>query len=202
MAVINLRSRQIQIKIVYYGPALSGKTETLAYIHRVHGQGIGSELLKVSAGDRTVLFDFLTFTLSAVNGFSLVVRLYSVPGREGCDEVRRTLLKGVDGIVFVADASAMRKTNILSLKDLQSNLAAHRKFLERLPLVFQFNKYDLARRGVLLLPRTTLLHDLNAVLRKPSFVTSAADGKNIVAALKKIITMTAEAVERRYREVT
>lgn len=203
MAFINLRTREIQIKIVYCGPAQSGKTANLRYLYHKHKNSLPSKLLTVTAGgDRTIFFDFLPFTLSAINGFDLKVRLYTVPGHDLYEETRKTILKGVDGIVFVADASAMRKANILALKDLQSNLAFHGKSLARIPLVFQFNKYDLAEQGVLHLPHTTLLNDLNSSYRKPYFVASALKGKNVVATLKKIITMTVDAVETRYREVS
>lgn len=203
MAFINLRTHEIQIKIVYYGPAHSGKTANLRYIYTTYAGALPSKLLTVSAGgDHTVLLDFLPITVTDIDGFSLKVRIYTVPGHELYDETRKTVLRGVDGIVFVADASAMRKANILSLKNLQSNLMIYRKDLARIPLVFQFNKYDLEEQGALLLPRATLLNDLNSQYRKPYFVASALKGKNVVATLKKIITMTTDAVEKRYREVS
>lgn len=203
MAFVNLRTREIQVKIVYCGPVRSGKTANLRNLYHMHKTSFPSKLLTVTAGgDRTVFFDFLPFTLPGVNGFDLKVRLYTVPGHDRYEETRRTILKGVDGIVFVADASAMRKANILSLKDLQSNLSAHGKSLERIPLVFQFNKYDLAEQGVLLLPHTTLLNDLNRSYRRPYFVASALEGKNVLAVFKKIIILTVDAVEKRYREVS
>lgn len=202
MAFINLRTREIQIKIVYYGPEQAGKTANLRYIFNACRGAVASKLLKVRAGEnRTVFFDFLTFRIAQADGFDLAVRLYSVPGREPFDELRRTILRGVDGLVFVADASAMRKANIMSLKNLQTNLLAQRKDLARIPLVFQLNKYDLAEQGALLLPPATLLNDLNSICRKPYFVASALEGMNILSTLKKIITMTVDAVETKYREV-
>jgi signal recognition particle receptor subunit beta len=202
MAFINLRTREIQIKIVYYGPAQSGKTANLRYLYTTYRDVLLSKLLTVSAGgDPTIFLDFLPITLTDIDGFSLKVRIYTVPGHELYNETRKIVLKGVDGIVFVADASAMRKANILSLKNLQSNLLMYRKNLVRIPLVFQFNKYDLEEQGALLLPPTTLLNDLNSQFRKPYFVASALRGQNVVATLKKIITMTVDAVEKKYREV-
>lgn len=203
MAFINLRTREIQIKIVYYGPAHSGKTTNLRYIYTTYRDALPSQLLTVNAGgDHTVFLDFLPITLTGIDGFTLRVRIYTVPGHELYDETRKTVLRGVDGIVFVADASAMRKANILSLKNLQSNLLIYRKDLAQIPLVFQFNKYDLEEQGALLLPRTTLLNDLNSPYRKPYFVASALKGKNVVATLKKIIIVTMDAVGKRYREVS
>jgi mutual gliding-motility protein MglA len=203
MAFINLRAHEIQIKIVYYGPAQSGKTANLRHIYSLYRSSLQSELLTVAAGgERTVFLDFMAFTVPQVNGFDLKVRIYTVPGHDRHGEVRRTILKGADGIVFVADLSAMRKTNIMSLIDLRTNLRAHGKDLTRIPLVFQFNKCDLAEQGALLLPATTLLADLNGELRRPYSVASALKGKNIISTLKKIITTTMDAVEKRYHEVS
>jgi GTPase SAR1 family protein len=202
MAFINLRAREIQIKIVYYGPAHSGKTANLRRIYALYRNSLQSRLLTVTAGDeRTVFLDFMTFTVPRINGFDLKVRVYTVPGHEPCAEIRKTVLKGADGIVFVADLSAMRKTNIMSLIDLRSNLRALGKDLARIPLVFQLNKCDLGERGTLLLPAATLLSDLNGEYRRPYFVASAARGRNVVPTLKKIITTTMDAVEKRYHEV-
>jgi small GTP-binding protein len=203
MAFINLRTLEIQIKIVYYGPPQSGKTANLRYIYATYPDALPSKLLTVSAGgDHTVFLDFLPITVTGIDGFTLKIRIYTVPGHERYDETRKTVLRGVDGIVFVADASAMRKSNILSLKNLQSNLAMYRKDLAQIPMVFQFNKYDLEEQGALLLPRTTLLSDLNSPYRKPYFVASALKGTNVVATLKKIITLSVDAVAKRYREVS
>lgn len=203
MAFINLRSREIQIKIVYFGPARSGKTANLVAFQSAYADRLPNALLSVNAqGDRTIFFDFLAFTLRDVQGFTLKVRLYTVPGGEPFDEVRRTVLQGVDGIVFVADLSAMRKTNILALKNLEGHLRALRKDILKIPLVFQFNKCDLGESGAPVLPPATLLNDLNAQLRRPFFLASAVRGRNVAATLKKIVTLTLDAVETRYREVS
>jgi hypothetical protein len=203
MAFINLRTREIQIKIVYYGPAGSGKTANLRHIYARCKDALPGKLLTVSAGgDPTIFLDFLPITITGIDGFALKVRIYTVPGDEYYNETRKTILRGVDGIVFVADASAMRKANILALKNLQSNLLTYRKHLARMPLVFQFNKYDLEEQGALLLPPSTLLNDLNRPYRKPYFVASALQGRNVVATLKKIITVTMDTVAKRYREVS
>jgi hypothetical protein len=203
MAFINLRTREIQIKIVYYGPAFSGKTANLVYFYEAYRERLPSELLRVNAsGDRTIFFDFLPFTLQNVGGFNLKVRLYTVPGQDQYDEVRRTVLKGVDGIVFVADVSAMRKSNLLSLKNLQAHLRGYRKDIAKIPMVFQFNKHDLGESGAPVLSVATLLNDLNSHLRKPFFLASATGGRNVVATLKKVVTMTMDAIETRYSEVS
>jgi GTPase SAR1 family protein len=202
MAFVNLKTREIQIKIVYCGPAGSGKTASLAFVHRTYRKLVRSQFLAISShDDRTVFFDFLTFKLPGVTGFDIQVHLYTVPGHDQYDETRKTVLKGADGIVFVADLAAMRKSNVMALKNLQSLLSAHGKDFARLPLVFQFNKYDLADRGQTVLSHETLLNDLNSHLRRPYFLASAASGKNVVAVLKKVVIMTIDAVQKRLREV-
>jgi hypothetical protein len=203
MAVINLKTRTIQIKIVYYGPALSGKSLSLKSIGKGGDKSrVLSQLVSLKTReDHSVFFDFLTLVLPRINGFDLHVRLYSVPGHDLYNETRKLILRGVDGVVFVADASAMRKSNILSLKNLGTNLREHKKDIARIPLVFQFNKYDLAANGALLLPPATLWSDLNRPLRRPCFVTSALRGRGVVAALKKIVVMTLDAVQKKYDEV-
>lgn len=200
MAFINPRTNQIQIKIVYCGPASSGKTACLVYIYQHLKQQVNAQLMTINAyGDHTLFFDFLPFSLGDVGGFDIKVRLYTVPGKIQYDATRRTLLRGVDGIVFVADASAMRKTNVLSLKNLQVNLAANRLDLQKVPLVLQFNKVDLAEQGVMLLPEPILLGDLNSGLRRPYFRSSAVSGLNVIAALKKIVTMSVASIDSRVR---
>jgi signal recognition particle receptor subunit beta len=202
MALVNLKTREIQIKIVYSGPAASGKTASLAFVHRTYRKLIKSQFLAISShDDRTVFFDFLSFKLPRVAGFEIQVHLYTVPGHEHYEETRRTLMKGVDGIVFVADLAAMRKSNVMALKSLQSQVSAHGKDLARLPLVFQFNKHDLADRGATVLSHETLLNDLNSQLRRPYYLASAASGKNVVAVFKRIIIMTVDAVQKRLHEV-
>lgn len=202
MAFINLRAREIQLKIVYCGPAQSGKTANLRRVYSLCRDSLQSRLLTVAAGgERTLFCDFMAFTVPGVGGFDLKVRIYTVPGHELYSEVRKTILKGTDGIVFVADLSAMRKTNVLSLIELRSNLRSLGKDLARIPLVFQLNKADLAERGSLLLPPATLLADLNGDYRRPHFLASAATGRNVAATLKKIITLTMDAIVTRYHEV-
>jgi signal recognition particle receptor subunit beta len=201
MAFINLRQREIQIKIVYYGPPGSGKTATLRHINSRLSGSLQSRLLTISPdGTRTVFLDFLAFTVPDIHGFDLKVRLYTVPGHPQYAAVRRTLLKGTDGIVFVADPSAMRKTNMMALLDLCSNLLANGKNIARIPLVFQINKSDLSGAHCAVLPASTLLHDLNSEYRRPYFAASAAKGKNVFTTLKTIIAAVLDQVETRYNE--
>jgi signal recognition particle receptor subunit beta len=142
-------------------------------------------------GERTLFFDFLPFNLGKVNGFNLIVQLYTVPGQEKYDATRRLLLNGVDGIVFVADLMAVRrKKNILSLNNLRANLIKHNKNIFKIPLIFQFNKVDLAHNGIPILQRKTLSSDLNKKLMRPYYVTSALHGTNVIKSLKHLIVMT------------
>jgi len=192
MAFINIRNKQIQIKIVYYGPGQGGKTTNLLYIHKNFGEKIKSQMVTIDTyGDRTIFFDFFPFDLGQINGFDVKIQLYTVPGQTKYDATRRLVLNGVDGIVFVADMlESMRRKNILSLKNLHDNLRAYNKNIFKIPMVFQFNKVDLAQKGYSILSRELLTYDLNRQLKRPWIVASALTGENVAATLKKIITMT------------
>ena len=189
MAFVNLKNKEIQVKIVYYGPGRGGKTSNLEYVYKKFAKRINTEMVTVKThGDRTLFFDFLPFDIGIINGYDVKIQLYTVPGQVKYNATRRLVLRGVDGIVFVADAMAVRrKKNILSLKNLQENLAAYKKSIFRIPFVMQYNKIDLKEQGIPLLPLQTLERDLNSQLRTPSFAASAVMGTNVVATLKKII---------------
>ena len=193
MAFVNIRNKEIQLKIVYYGPSQGGKTTNLLYIHKNFGKKIKSQMVVIDTyGDRTIFFDFLPFDLGQINGFDVKIQLYAVPGQTKYNATRKLVLNGVDGIVFVADMLAlMRRKNILSLINLHENLKAYNKNIFKIPLVFQFNKVDLAQKGYPILPRELLVNDLNRQLKRPYISSSALTGENVAATLKKIITMTA-----------
>jgi len=192
MAFVNIRNKEIQLKIVYYGPGQGGKTTNLLYIHKNFSEKIKSQMVTIDTyGDRTLFFDFFPFDLGQINGFYVKVQLYTVPGQTKYDATRRLVLNGVDGIVFVADMLAsMRRKNVLSLQNLNDNLKAYNKNIFRIPLVFQFNKADLAQKGYPILSRELLTSDLNRRLKRPWIIASALTGENVAATLKKIITMT------------
>ncbi len=198
MAFINLRSKIIQVKIVYYGPGRGGKTTNLEYIYRKFHQRIHSELVTVKThGDRTLFFDFLPFDIGVINGYQIKIQLYTVPGQVKYNATRRLVLRGVDGIVFVADAMTVRREkNIQSLRNLQENLASYKKNLQTIPWVVQYNKMDLAEQGIPILPVERLEHDLNREFKRPYFPASAARGTNVVATLKKIISMTVTSIRK------
>jgi signal recognition particle receptor subunit beta len=198
MAFVNLKNKEIQVKIVYYGPGRGGKTTNLEYIYKKFRNRINTEMVTVKThGDRTLFFDFLPFDIGVINGYDVKIQLYTVPGQVKYNATRRLVLRGVDGIVFVADAMAVRREkNILSLKNLQENLANYKKSIFKIPCVFQYNKMDLSEQGIPLLAVDILEKDLNSRLRRPSFASSALTGTNVVVSLKKIISMTVAYIKK------
>ncbi len=198
MAFVNLKNKEIQVKIVYYGPGRGGKTTNLEYVYKKFAKRINTEMVTVKThGDRTLFFDFLPFDIGIINGYDVKIQLYTVPGQIKYNATRRLVLRGVDGIVFVADSMTVRREkNILSLKNLQENLAAYKKSIFRIPFVMQYNKMDLKEQGIPLLPVTTLEKDLNSQLKIPSFAASAVLGTNVVATLKRIISLTVASIKK------
>jgi len=201
MAFVNLKNKEIQVKIVYYGPGRGGKTTNLEYIYKKFRKRINTEMVTVKThGDRTLFFDFLPFDIGVINGYNVKIQLYTVPGQVKYNATRRLVLRGVDGIVFVADAMAVRREkNIQSLKNLQENLANYKKSIFKIPCVMQYNKVDLFEQGIPLLPVEILEKDLNNQLKRPSFKASALTGTNVVMTLKKIISMTVASIKKDLR---
>ena len=192
MAYVNIRDKQIQLKIVYYGPGQGGKTTNLLYINNYFSKKIKSQMVSIdTCGDRTIFFDTFPFDLGKINGFDIKIQLYTVPGQPKYDATRKLVLNGVDGVVFVADMLAsMRRKNILSLNNLYENLMTYNKNIFKIPLVFQFNKVDLSQKGYPLLPKERLVNDLNRQLKRPYIIASALTGENVAVTLKRIISMT------------
>ncbi len=198
MAFVNPKKKEVQVKIVYYGPGRGGKTTNLEFIYKRFRQRIKTEMVTIKThGDRTLFFDFLPFDIGKVNGYDIKIQLYTVPGQVKYNATRRLVLRGVDGIVFVADAMEVRREkNILSLKNLQENLANYKKSIFKTPIVLQYNKMDLSEQGIPLLALNTLNQDLNDKLKTPSYEASALVGTNVVVTLKKIISMTISSIIR------
>ena len=201
MAFVNLKNKEVQVKIVYYGPGRGGKTTNLEYIYKKFHSRIKTEMVTIKTqGDRTLFFDFLPLGLGQIKGYDIKIQLYTVPGQVKYNATRKLVLRGVDGVVFVADSMAVRrKHNILSLKNLQENLAAYNKSIFKIPLVIQYNKRDLASQGIPLLPISTLQRDLNSKLKAPALEASALEGKNVAETLKRIILLTAASLEKELR---
>lgn len=192
MAFVNLKNKEVQAKVIYYGPGRGGKTTNLEYIFSKFRQRIKSEMVSIKThGDRTLFFDFLPFDIGKIMGYDVRVQLYTVPGQIKYNATRRLVLKGVDGVVFVADSQLdQRKKNLLSLKNLQENLAAYKKSIFKVPLVLQYNKRDLENEGIPIMPMEQMEKDLNSQLKVPSFGASAVSGENVIPTLKKIISLT------------
>jgi signal recognition particle receptor subunit beta len=199
LSFINLKDKIVQIKIVYYGPGRGGKTTNLEYINRRFKKQIQSEMVSLKThGDRTLFFDFLPFDMGQIKGFDMKIQLYTVPGQVKYNATRKLVLKGVDGIVFVADAQTqMREKNIRSLNQLHENLLGQKESIFRIPLVMQYNKVDLRNQGVQILPVEILEKDLNSKLKVPSFEASAMTGYNVPETLKKIISLTVVSIQKK-----
>lgn len=201
MAFVNINKKEIQAKIVYYGPGRGGKTTNLEFIHRKYKDRIKTEMISIKTkGDRTLFFDFLPLHMGNIKGYSYKFQLYTVPGQVMYNETRKLVLRGVDGVVFVADSLAMRKEkNVISLKNLQENLSAYKKSVFKIPLVFQYNKRDLEREGIPLLSLQILEKTLNSQLKVPSFQASALNGSNVEETLKKIMSLTVASLSKEIR---
>jgi signal recognition particle receptor subunit beta len=192
MAFINQKNKEVQVKIVYYGPGRGGQTTNLEYIYQKFNHRIKTEMVTIKTqGDRTLFFDFLPFNIGKIKGYDVKIQLYTVPGQVKYNATRALVLRGVDGIVFVADAMTVRKEkNVLSLNNLYENLEFYKKDITKIPLVMQYNKMDLAEQGIPLLTFENLEEILNSQLRAPAFKASALKGINVVQTMKKIIYMT------------
>jgi len=198
MAFVNLKKKEVQVKIVYYGPGRGGKTTNLEYIYGKFNHRIKSEMVTIKThGDRTLFFDFLPVDMGKIKGYDVRLQFYTVPGQVKYNATRRLVLRGVDGVVFVADSMLIRREkNVASLKNLHENLTTYKKSMFAIPLVLQYNKRDLAEQGIPLIPIETLEQDLNTELKAPTFEASALSGKNVVETLKKIISMTIFSLEK------
>ena len=200
MALINIKTKEIQIKIVYYGPGRGGKTTNLEYINHNYRDRIKTEMVSLKThDDRTLFFDFLPFDVGKIKGFEVTIQLYTVPGQIKYNATRRLVLRGVDGIVFVADVQKeQRKKNIESLNQLYENLQTYDLDLFNIPLVMQYNKIDLKELNIPILSSNIMQTDLNSLLKVPAFEASALKGGNVILTLKKIITMTLASIQDQF----
>jgi len=199
MPFINFSKDEIQCKIVYYGAGFCGKTTNLQYIFGKTNDMIRGKMVSIDTkGDRTLFFDFLSLSLGKIRGFDIRVQLYTVPGQVHYDATRKLVLKGVDGIVFVADSlKVQRKKNIESLINLAKNLAEKGISIRTIPLVIQYNKRDLEGTDSEILPIEILEKDLNSILKVPSFPSSALKGKGIFETLRAISKLVVKDVSRK-----
>jgi mutual gliding-motility protein MglA len=192
MAIFNAKDRIIECKLVYYGPGRGGKTTNLEYIFKAFNKNTSAEMISINTmGDRTLFFDFLPMGLGKIRGCEVKIQLYTVPGQARYRSTRKMVLKGVDGVVFVADSlEVRRKANLLSLRDLADNLKDEGKSIFQIPLVMQYNKRDLAGQGLPLLPVEIMDLDLNTKLKVPYLAASALEGKGVGATLKQALLVT------------
>jgi len=186
MTFINYAAREINCKIVYYGPGLGGKTTNLKWIYGKSNPTSRGKLISLATEtDRTLFFDFLPLDLGTIRGFKTRFHLYTVPGQVFYDASRKLILKGVDGVVFVADSQAARmEANLESLKNLQSNLKDQGYELSKIPYVLQLNKRDTASA----LPVEELKRQMG-VRSEPVFEAVAQSGYGVFDTLKAIARM-------------
>ncbi len=191
MAVVNLKKHQIECKIVYYGPARCGKTTNLEYIHKTFSQHVKGKMISIDTeGDRTLFFDFLPLELGKVKGCDVRVQLYTVPGQVRYASTRKLVLRGADGVVFVADSLEVRREqNMLALKDLHQNLRDYNLSIFKIPLVLQFNKRDLAEADIPLMSLEQMSHELNRQLKAPALPAAALNGKGVGKTLQECLRL-------------
>src|SRR5690349_7623549 len=193
MSFINYSSREINCKIVYYGPGLCGKTTNLQYIYANTNQNAKGKMISLATEtERTLFFDFLPLSLGEIKGFKTRFHLYTVPGQVCYDASRKLILKGVDGVVFVADSQIGRiEANIESLENLRTNLGEQGYSLDKLPYVVQYNKRDL--------PEVASVEELKGLLNPtnvPEFEAVARTGVGVFDTLKAVAKLVLTELRR------
>ena len=198
MAIVNLKKRQIECKIVYYGPARCGKTTNLEYIHKAFKKQVKGDMVSINTdGDRTLFFDFLPLELGKLMGCDVRVQLYTVPGQVRYASTRKLVLRGADGIIFVADSLEVRREkNMLALKDLQQNLKEYNVSIFDVPLVMQYNKRDLTDANIKLMPLETMQQDLNRQLKVPALPGSALVGTGVGKTLNTCLKLVLKSLQK------
>jgi hypothetical protein len=183
MSMINYASREINCKLVYYGPGLGGKTTNLEYVYnKVSPETRGKLISLATEQERTLFFDFLPVDLGSIRGFKTRFHLYTVPGQVYYNASRRLILKGVDGLVFVADSQAERMdANIAALENLYENLSDYGYDPYQLPIVLQWNKRDLPNA----VPVDELRRQLNP-MGLPEYEAVAVNGAGVFDTLKAV----------------
>ena len=193
MSFINYLSREINCKIVYYGPGLCGKTTNLQYIYtKTNPEAKGKMISLATETERTLFFDFLPLALGEIRGFKTRFHLYTVPGQVFYDASRKLILKGVDGVVFVADSQIARmEANVESLENLRTNLAEQGYSLDKLPYVIQYNKRDM--------PSIAPVDELRNLLNPngvPEFEAVATTGQGVFDTLKAVAKLVLTELKR------
>ena len=204
MAFINKSAKEIQVKVVFYGPGRCGKTTNLLYINqKMNAKFMGQMISIDTRGDKTLFFDFLPLQLGKIRGFNIKVQLYTVPGQVLYNESRKMVLKGVDGVVFVADSmEVQQEANVESLQNLKDNLADDNLDMDELPLVLQLNKRDLEGSVIPVLDKETMANDLQSMLKQPApmVMASALQGPGVFETLREISKITIKSVHYKLRK--
>jgi mutual gliding-motility protein MglA len=197
MSLVNYSSREITCKIVYYGPGRSGKTSNLQYVHAfVPEERKGPMVSLATETDRTLFFDFLPLDLGTISGFRTRIQLYTVPGQVYYNATRKLVLRGADGVVFVADSQVEQaEENIESLRNLHENLLEEDVDVADLPLVMQYNKRDLP--GVVPIEQ---LDDMLNFRGVPAFPAAAVAGEGVFDTLKCASQLVLQNLSRRFRK--
>jgi mutual gliding-motility protein MglA len=193
MSFINYMAREINCKIVYYGPGLCGKTTNLQYIYeRTNPDAKGKMISLATETERTLFFDFLPLSLGEIRGFKTRFHLYTVPGQVFYDASRKLILKGVDGVIFVADSQMERlEANQESVENLRTNLAEQGYSLEKIPYVIQYNKRDL--------PNVVSVEELRPLInpmRVPDYEANARAGVGVFDTLKAVSKLVLNELKR------
>jgi signal recognition particle receptor subunit beta len=196
MSVVNFATKELTLKIVYYGPGLGGKTTNLRSLHTKLNPSTRSKMLSLAtATDRTLFFDFLPVSLGKVNGYSVKIQLYTVPGQVYYNATRKLVLKGTDAVVFVASSQkSMRQENIDSLKNMWENLSSNNLDPNTIPIVIQYNKRDL--------PDIDTVNELNSYLnqRNYSFTEGIAiEGIGVTETFKLVTKMLLAEVHKKHQ---
>ena len=194
MSFINYSSREINCKLVYYGPGLCGKTTNLQYIYQKTSPDAKGKMISLATEtERTLFFDFLPLALGQIRGFKTRFHLYTVPGQVFYDASRKLILKGVDGVVFVADSQEERfEANVESLENLKSNLREQGYDYDKIPIVIQYNKRDLPNA----VPVESLRESLNPTGKLPDFEAAAQSGKGVFETLKALARLVLQELKK------
>ena len=193
MSFINYSSREINCKIVYYGPGLCGKTTNLQYVYNKTSPDAKGKMISLATEtERTLFFDFLPLSLGEIRGFKTRFHLYTVPGQVFYDASRKLILKGVDGVCFVADSQIERmEANLESVENLRTNLGEQGYDLDRIPYVIQYNKRDL--------PNAATVEELRRLLNPrmvPDFEATATTGVGVFDTLKSVAKLVLQELRK------
>jgi signal recognition particle receptor subunit beta len=196
MSLVNYSTREITCKIVYYGPGRSGKTSNLQYIHAyVPDDKKGPMVSLATETDRTLFFDFLPLDLGSISGFRTRIQLYTVPGQVYYNATRKLVLRGADGVVFVADSQREQLSeNIESLRNLHENLLEENINVRDFPMVLQYNKRDL--------PGVVPIEELDDALNYrgvPAFPAATISGEGVFETLKSVSQLVLQSLSKRFR---